>query len=206
MKINHISSSTVSKLNDLMPLSVDAKTILSCETDPEYGHKLIIANASNRKRFDVIDSIFSSKQSIYSRLPLSSANFTNCSADIEDDESKINIFDQFTASSIDRDSVGLFESSVETHASNSDFGERQISHSYIDSPPPAADYKFDGSDCGKSAWADRKTPSTEMHSYGSGVDRGPSLSYENRYLSLSISPPLSRRQEMPVLRGSFVSL
>lgn len=36
----------------------------------------------------------------------------------------------------------------------------------------------------------------------------PSLSspYENKFLSLSISPPLSRRQEMPVLRGSFVSL
>lgn len=29
---------------------------------------------------------------------------------------------------------------------------------------------------------------------------------QNRFLSLSISPPLSRRQDMPVLRGTFVSL
>lgn len=36
--------------------------------------------------------------------------------------------------------------------------------------------------------------------------RKPLLSAQNRFLSLSISPPLSRRQEMPVLRGTFVSL
>ncbi|XP_055313479.1 SRSF protein kinase 3-like isoform X2 [Sitodiplosis mosellana] len=36
--------------------------------------------------------------------------------------------------------------------------------------------------------------------------RKPLLSAQNRFLSLSISPPLSRRQDMPVLRGTFVSL
>lgn len=36
--------------------------------------------------------------------------------------------------------------------------------------------------------------------------RKPLLSTQNRFLSLSISPPLSRRQDMPVLRGTFVSL
>lgn len=36
--------------------------------------------------------------------------------------------------------------------------------------------------------------------------RNPLLSAQNRFLSLSISPPLSRRQDMPVLRGTFVSL
>lgn len=36
--------------------------------------------------------------------------------------------------------------------------------------------------------------------------RRPFLSTQNRFLSLSISPPLSRRQTMPVLRGTFVSL
>lgn len=43
---------------------------------------------------------------------------------------------------------------------------------------------------------------------GRGNDRArrPFLSTENRFLSLSISPPLSRRQDMPVLRGTFVSL
>lgn len=46
---------------------------------------------------------------------------------------------------------------------------------------------------------------------GGGGDGGrrtrrPFLSNENRFLSLSISPPLTRRQDMPVLRGTFVSL
>lgn len=36
--------------------------------------------------------------------------------------------------------------------------------------------------------------------------RNPLLSVQNRFLSLSISPPLSRRQKLPVLRGTFVSL
>lgn len=36
--------------------------------------------------------------------------------------------------------------------------------------------------------------------------RNPLLSVHNRFLSLSISPPLSRRQNMPILRGAFVSL
>lgn len=39
-----------------------------------------------------------------------------------------------------------------------------------------------------------------------GRARRPFLSTENRFLSLSISPPLARRQDMPVLRGTFVSL
>lgn len=43
---------------------------------------------------------------------------------------------------------------------------------------------------------------------GRGNDRArrPFLSTANRFLSLSISPPLTRRQDMPVLRGTFVSL
>lgn len=40
----------------------------------------------------------------------------------------------------------------------------------------------------------------------SASTRRPLLSTQNRFLSLSISPPLSRRQDMPVLRGTFVSL
>lgn len=40
----------------------------------------------------------------------------------------------------------------------------------------------------------------------SATTRRPLLSTQNRFLSLSISPPLSRRQDMPVLRGTFVSL
>lgn len=40
----------------------------------------------------------------------------------------------------------------------------------------------------------------------SASTRKPLLSAQNRFLSLSISPPLSRRQDMPVLRGTFVSL
>lgn len=40
----------------------------------------------------------------------------------------------------------------------------------------------------------------------SASTRRPLLSAQNRFLSLSISPPLSRRQDMPVLRGTFVSL
>lgn len=36
--------------------------------------------------------------------------------------------------------------------------------------------------------------------------RNPLLSVQNRFLSLSISPPLSRRQRLPILRGVFVSL
>ncbi|XP_031630496.1 SRSF protein kinase 3-like [Contarinia nasturtii] len=43
-------------------------------------------------------------------------------------------------------------------------------------------------------------------SRSSGNTRNPLLSAQNRFLSLSISPPLSRRQDMPVLRGTFVSL
>lgn len=39
-----------------------------------------------------------------------------------------------------------------------------------------------------------------------GRARRPFLSTENRFLSLSISPVLARRQDMPVLRGTFVSL
>lgn len=39
-----------------------------------------------------------------------------------------------------------------------------------------------------------------------GRARRPFLSTQNRFLSLSISPPLTRRQDMPVLRGTFVSL
>lgn len=39
-----------------------------------------------------------------------------------------------------------------------------------------------------------------------GRARRPFLSTVNRFLSLSISPPLARRQDMPVLRGTFVSL
>lgn len=45
---------------------------------------------------------------------------------------------------------------------------------------------------------------------GDGIRSGrahrPFLSTGNRFLSLSISPPLTRRQDMPVLRGTFVSL
>lgn len=44
------------------------------------------------------------------------------------------------------------------------------------------------------------------HETSSSHTRRPFLSTQNRFLSLSISPPLSRRQTMPVLRGTFVSL
>lgn len=49
------------------------------------------------------------------------------------------------------------------------------------------------------------TPTETTNSIRSS-GRRPFLSYQNRFLSLSISPPLSRRQDMPVLRGTFVSL
>lgn len=50
-----------------------------------------------------------------------------------------------------------------------------------------------------------ETPTETTNSIRSS-GRRPPLSYQNRYLSLSISPPLTRRQDMPVLRGTFVSL
>lgn len=51
-----------------------------------------------------------------------------------------------------------------------------------------------------SEFARKKIPHTTIST------RKPLLSAQNRFLSLSISPPLSRRQDMPVLRGTFVSL
>lgn len=50
-----------------------------------------------------------------------------------------------------------------------------------------------------------ETPTDTTNSFRSS-GRRPLLSYQNRFLSLSISPPLTRRQDMPVLRGTFVSL
>lgn len=49
------------------------------------------------------------------------------------------------------------------------------------------------------------TPTEPTNSFRSS-GRRPPLSHQNRFLSLSISPPLTRRQDMPVLRGTFVSL
>lgn len=49
------------------------------------------------------------------------------------------------------------------------------------------------------------TTSTSTTSGTSSWRRRPLLSTQNRFLSLSISPPLSRRQTMPILRGTFVS-
>lgn len=52
----------------------------------------------------------------------------------------------------------------------------------------------------------RNDIANETNSSTINTTRRPFLSTQNRFLSLSISPPLIRRQTMPVLRGTFVSL
>lgn len=55
------------------------------------------------------------------------------------------------------------------------------------------------------SWNDSNQGSSG-HTIATTSHRNPLLSVNNRFLSLSISPPLSRRQNMPILRGAFVSL
>lgn len=56
------------------------------------------------------------------------------------------------------------------------------------------------------SWNEANNEFTRKEIAQSVSTRRPFLSTQNRFLSLSISPPLSRRQDMPVLRGTFVSL
>lgn len=56
------------------------------------------------------------------------------------------------------------------------------------------------------SWNDANSEFARKELAHSASTRKPLLSAQNRFLSLSISPPLSRRQDMPVLRGTFVSL
>lgn len=211
MKISHITSSTI-ELNNLMPFTSDANKLLTYDTPTDYENKLIISDASNRKRFDVIDSIFNNKQSIYSQLSIPSDNYTNRSMPIEDDDTKLNLFERINSSSIERDDLidsfhSNADSTITNYLSNDSESscERKISNFYIDSSTSAStpNQYNNRNDFSKRKWNEQTTSSFDMQTYSSGLGRGP---YVNRYLSLSISPPLSRRQEMPVLRGSFVSL
>lgn len=56
------------------------------------------------------------------------------------------------------------------------------------------------------SWNDANSDYARNEITKSVSTRKPLLSAQNRFLSLSISPPLSRRQDMPILRGTFVSL
>lgn len=203
MKISHITSSTI-ELNNLMPFSSDPKEHVKYNTNSDYENKLIISDASNRKRFDVIDSIFNNKQSINSHLPLQSNNFTKHSMPIEDD-TKLYLFERLNLSPIERELIESFHSNTDSQTSNflsndSESCERKLYNFYVESPSSTNNYNNEFS---IRKWNEQTTSSFDRQSYSSGIGRGP---YVNRFLSLSISPPLSRRHEMPVLRGSFVSL
>lgn len=56
------------------------------------------------------------------------------------------------------------------------------------------------------SWNDANSEFARKEIAHSSSRRRPLLSTHNQFLSLSISPPLTRRQDMPVLRGTFVSL
>lgn len=184
MKINHCQNIlSPSKLNSISSLPLSAKDILSAETNVAYASTaLIIANATNLNELQTTDNIFSDKLPIYKHLlsPLNIDRTEPC--------------EQMVA--IEPKPTTTPQSQMKCDDINSEY-IKNIRNSYrkeeTEPPPPPTQ--------------SQPQPSTETttHSIRSG-GRGPPLSYQNRFLSLSISPPLTRRQEMPVLRGTFVSL
>lgn len=182
MKINH--SQTIlspSKLHSISSLPLSAKDILSAETNVAYASTaLIIAtNATNLNELQTDDNIFNDKLPIYKHLlsPLNVDAAEQCERNVAIDHRIVSAGDAI-------ESPVTIPSPTIKYDLNSDF-IKNIRNSY----------RKDETD----------TPSEPTNSFRSS-GRRPLLSYQNRFLSLSISPPLTRRQDMPVLRGTFVSL
>lgn len=187
MKINH--SQTIlspSKLHSISSLPLSAKDILSAETNVTYASTtLIIAtNATNLNELQTDDNIFSDKLPIYKHLlsPSNIGTAKQCERSATVTVASDTTESPATVQSPKSETTTTMATT--NYDVNSDF-IKNIRNSYC-----------------KEATG---TPSETTHSIRSS-GRRPLLSYQNRFLSLSISPPLTRRHDMPVLRGTFVSL
>lgn len=178
MKINHSQNIlSPSKLNSISSLPLSAKDILSAKTNVAYANTaLIIANATNLNELHTDDNIFSDKLPIYKHL-LSPLNIDTAEPYERD----------ATADTTEPSSAGTVPQPSMPYDFTSD-SIKNLRNSY------------------RKGGTETPTETTETTNSIRSSGRRPPLSYQNRYLSLSISPPLTRRQDMPVLRGTFVSL
>lgn len=186
MKINHHQTYHLSpsKINSISSLPVSVKNLCKTETDVAYANTILIANATNLNEFETNDNIFKENTiNNYSRLLSSRQNQTENNLTEYNQNNCTNIY----ANTTDDD---LTENTLNVGQVHLNSGTFNISANNDDLQIPRNN-KYESDHC----------ETEEIQS-----NRKPPLSYQNRFLSLSISPPLSRRHDMPVLRGTFVSL
>lgn len=202
MKINHNQNSlSSSKLHSItsLPLPLTADTSVNVA----YANTaLILTNATNLNELQNDDNIFSEKLPIYTHHHHHHHHHHDLLSPLSIDASQQCMHDV-----------------IVTTTPTAVASKMVVASSLPSAPPspplplplplPLSPTTFESSDNHSSTippHSPQALEPTEIITSVRSRGRRPPLSYENRFLSLSISPPLTRRQDMPVLRGTFVSL
>lgn len=186
MKINHNQILSPSKIKSISSFHVES--VIPTGTD-SYADALIIDTATNLNELDADDNTFD-ESSAYTAL-VSRTSIDDC---IVDAAVATNRLTELSTDELLRDAISASQNNI------TEYIEPRLNGDNDDDINGSA-----GDDDDEVFLANRWKRYHRGNSTGAAFQR-PLLSSQNRFLSLSISPPLTRRQDMPVLRGTFVSL